>query len=1478
MKRLYIVYLVMGFLVCSSTSIFSQTFDVWLKSQQKLTVPDTIGIRWIGLGSGDSLKVTYDMLSYPDFDTIGVKILPPRVFTSSDTVIVAKVMPEEDFIWFSLFKKSSGIWSRVGTDSLYIQGFDYEYPKVGYTFNGLNMSYFMGDTIKRVARLDIGWDGDTELGGSGTSNVQEKRDRLDSLSIYNPDFIEVLHSDIQLMNLRLTAPVYQDTIGTVVADSIQSLLFSVPDTIEYLYNDSTVLMRASGSGRFLKVNDASMFPPPDGGDGITYGSHRPFIQIKKNEWCRVDKVWDNSGTGNDSLYVIRSWQNGSYPATSWPNGSTVYYLQSSAEQGGRVYSSWEGILLKGLEGDGAIHGVWPYELKASLEINTIEKVLSSRNTLLCAGVNYDTYFYNHVGKKGESSDSALIRAASMFQSQNDSLIYLSVNARGMSFMGIEDSLVQIMNLAEIGWGGSPWDLTNGRWAGNYRDDLDNLLELTQAKRYRYASYSNNYLPQLVSASNEKDAIRSERFNLGLMTIFGGNGMTKMKYAKPHAVWGDEYFVDSNGISTNPDSVGPNRWWLGQPVDKWRPLLLNFSKENKITNGTFDVNLSGWSVSGSGVPSDSISISRVTDVVKSGSGAMKIQINVNRRDGNINVPENDFYDFAVGSNTFSLNNQAEYTLKFDARSIDSKLIGVRIHSNRTLYRVDCVHIPKMWRTVYIPVEIDTNRTSGLLTNVQVEFGITPILRNNESRSIWIDNVELIPSKTAGDSLGFIGYQRVFEHGWVGVNLREQDTVKVDVPGPDSTYRKIQAARITDHIAYVWSDSAHNDYSIVNDSLKIPFRDSYFLYGLAPVGDVLPPDMVGGVSIDSVGTTWMRLHWNKGDSLDIAGYMIKANVGLNNAPVNYQSGQLWGTTSSRLDTTFRINGLNSSENYSVSVFAFDESNNYSNLGSGSWADSTTLELSYSSFTVGERGSSDYKGRTFDTFTKDGSDRNTNYGRNATILVKNDPGPDSTFWRYGYSQFDLSGLVHPYDIIDSSFVKYNFVSGGQDTIVLYACIDSWVDSLATWASPMGNTIKWDSGGGRGSAIDSIYLSSYGEYKFDVTALMRKVIKGQTVPIDFLNVQLWDVHKSPDSHAFASSEYLDQAKRPELVVYFSKGDSLAPDNVLGVDTTSVGFTSIDLVWNKGDSLDIAGYVATYLQGSTAPTSRSQGVVAQDSSLSRSDTSLVITGLDSASTYSVSVFAFDENQNYSVADSLGRSSVTVNTHGNWPPNPAQGVQLINATETSLDVIFKRNQDSDLKGYAGRYKVGFEQYPPSKDSGTVIVDSSLSRVDTTMTINGLLAGQYYSVSVFPFDSLMQYADTTGSNGGAYATEQTLNRVYPDPVTNVDTLEVGSSSVNLIFSQGDSADIAGYVVRYKQGTIPVWGIMDTTGIAPPESSVAKADTQIVVTGLDIKTIYSFTVFAYNTFGNYSDTTRTSYITGIETHGAPGKPKVEDRIVW
>lgn len=260
---------------------------------------------------------------------------------------------------------------------------------------------------------------------------------------------------------------------------------------------------------------------------------------------------------------------------------------------------------------------------------------------------------------------------------------------------------------------------------------------------------------------------------------------------------------------------------------------------------------------------------------------------------------------------------------------------------------------------------------------------------------------------------------------------------------------------------------------------------------------------GLSAYVVSEEAIQLSWTD-NAYNEDGYKVERKVG---AGSYTQIADLGTSITNYLDS-----GLSSSTTYTYRVIAYNNTgnSNYSNVVSA-----TTLQsVSSHTFNPDE-----------DAYIRGGSNDNTNYGSETSLVVKQ--GSNSSFFRKSLLKFDLSS--ESLSGVTEATLRLYATKAASIDLTAYELGDSWSESTVTW-----NNAPSD-----GSYIDDVSLASEDVYyEIDVTDYVVDQLDGDGV----ISIGLWDINASNETIEFNSKEA--SGNLPELVIVTSAGARMASAN----------------------------------------------------------------------------------------------------------------------------------------------------------------------------------------------------------------------------------------------------------------------------------------------------------------------------------------------
>ena len=270
-----------------------------------------------------------------------------------------------------------------------------------------------------------------------------------------------------------------------------------------------------------------------------------------------------------------------------------------------------------------------------------------------------------------------------------------------------------------------------------------------------------------------------RFGLGLTLLEDGYFGTENSNTHPDP-WYDEFAVDVNptsptfahAIASNPNNeskIRNNRGWLGSPLGT-RHRVYNHAtfsaNQSKLSNGSFDSNLNGWS-------GNSVSVTRDTAIKRDGSASL--------RAAKSSSYKSKLSGAIIKGPKVSLNKGMPYTVAFSAKSSSIREITAGVGSNSERFIVGT-----KWRRYVMSFDAKKNENSP------IKFGV-----GRENTQIWIDSVYVFNGSANV-------FRRDFDNGVVVVNA----TPDIKTVALGSSFKRIKGNQ----------DSINNGATLSNVTIK------------------------------------------------------------------------------------------------------------------------------------------------------------------------------------------------------------------------------------------------------------------------------------------------------------------------------------------------------------------------------------------------------------------------------------------------------------------------------------------------------------------------------------------------------------------------------------------------------------------------------------------------------------------------------------
>lgn len=280
------------------------------------------------------------------------------------------------------------------------------------------------------------------------------------------------------------------------------------------------------------------------------------------------------------------------------------------------------------------------------------------------------------------------------------------------------------------------------------------------------------------------------------------------------------------------------------------------------------------------------------------------------------------------------------------------------------------------------------------------------------------------------------------------------------------------------------------------------------------------------------------------------------------------------------------------------------------------------------------------------------------------------------------------------------------------------------------------------------------------------------------------------------------------------------APSSVK-MEDSGTGY-SMKVIWPANTESDLAGYKVYWGTASgTYPNSQNAG----------NATSYTITGLTDGTKYYIAVTAYD-------------------TEGN------EGAKSIEATGTPKAIASRPEAPTGLTVMPGNKYLTLSWTGISNVTGYMVYIGEADGVygtpvrttNTTHTFQNLENNKTYYVAVSSYDLNSGSRYTISSESERTASSGTPNdNDAPAAPSSLTATDAGTGgSIVLKWDREESFDIAGYVVAYKKTGNSVFEGITSTGVT----------WNYAVTGLTNGSSYTFSVYAYDSNGNFSDPSSVS----------------------
>ena len=547
-------------------------------------------------------------------------------------------------------------------------------------------------------------------------------------------------------------------------------------------------------------------------------------------------------------------------------------------------------------------------------------------------------------------------------------------------------------------------------------------------------------------------------------------------------------------------------------------------------------------------------------------------------------------------------------------------------------------------------------------------------------------------------------------------------------------------------------------------------SLFTPDFAVTTDDQPPTIPTNLVISNITASGFKISWNPSvDNYLVAGYEI------------YLNGTILKGTSPT--TTFDVTALNQLMTYEVTVVAYDTMGNrsstseikYVTTGDGSAPTAPTnlnaTARSSNSFQLNWTASTDNIAVTGYEIFRNGTLIGTT---TTTSFVVSGLSPSTTY-AMTVKAFDEAGNR-------SAFSSTLNVSTNSTVDTQAPTVPANVSASAVSSTVF--TLSWS------ASTDNVGVAGYEVYRdgtlLGTTTSTTYAVTGLTSGTTYaMTVRAYDVagNKSAASTALNVTTLLD---------------TTAPSVPAGLTSSGVSLMSFNVSWTAStDNVGVAGY-EVYRNGTLLGTT--------------ANTNYSFTGLTPATTYQITLRAFDAAGNKSAASTaLNVTTLTDTT----PPSIPTGMTRTSLTPTSFTVYW--NPSTDNVGVAG-----YEVYRDGVLLGTT--------ANTNYEFTGLTPSTAYIVTFRSYDA----AGNKSSASSGFGTTTQADTTAPTAPTNLAISATTSTTATLTWTAAtDNIAVTGYEVY--SGTTLLTTVSGTTH---------------QVTGLSAGVNYTFTVKAKDAAGNLS----------------------------
>ncbi|MBL4693797.1 fibronectin type III domain-containing protein [Candidatus Gracilibacteria bacterium] len=317
---------------------------------------------------------------------------------------------------------------------------------------------------------------------------------------------------------------------------------------------------------------------------------------------------------------------------------------------------------------------------------------------------------------------------------------------------------------------------------------------------------------------------------------------------------------------------------------------------------------------------------------------------------------------------------------------------------------------------------------------------------------------------------------------------------------------------------------------------------------------------------------------------------------------------------------------------------------------------------------------------------------------------------------------------------------------------------------------------------------------------------------------------------------------------------DSIAPDAISNLATTSPTSTSIGLTWSAPGDDGSTGTATTYDVRYSTSTINDGNFAAATAvtgeptpSVAGSSESMTVTGLTASTTYYFAMKTSDEIPNISAISNVPNS--TTLAPDTTAPAAVSDLAASSPTLTTIDLDWTAPGDDGSTGTATTYDIRYSTSTITAGNfaaATAVTGEptpSVAGSSESMTVTSLSNSTTYYFAIKATD---EAANTSTISNVSNSTTLTPDTTAPAAISDLNTDNPSSNTIDLTWTapgdDGSSGTATTYDVRYSTSTITAgnWGSATAVTSGEPTPAVAGSSESMTVTGLSNSTTYYFAI--------------------------------------